>query len=340
MSMPAVRIGMQICTQHPTGDDMHQRLNDILDQVRAARDLGFTTVVAPQHFLTEPLQMYQPMPLLARVAAESGDMRLATCIVLLPLLNPVEFAEQVATLDIITGGRFAVGVGYGYRDVERDAFGLDEDERLPRYLENLELVPRLLAGETITHESEYCKLDEVQMTLRSVQQPRPPFWIGANKDGAIRRVAAVGDTWIMNPHARYETLHRQMHEVYRPELERLGKPFPADMPIRRELYCGVDRETAVREGGPWMFSKFKSYASWGHEKAFPEGEDFQGPLSDLMEDRFIIGDPGDCIRELERYHEGLGVNEFIIRVQWPGMPYEQAMANIRLIGERIVPHFV
>ena len=338
MSAPSVRIGMQICTQHPTGDDMHARLQGILEQVRVARDHGFSTVVAPQHFLTDPLQMYQPLPLLARVAAETGHMRLATCIALLPLLNPVEFAEQAATLDIITGGRFAVGVGYGYRDVEREAVGLAEEERLPRYLENLDLVRRLLSGEEIHHESRHCRLDGVSMTLRPVQRPSPPLWIGANKDGAIRRVADVGDTWLINPHARLETLDRQMNEVYRPELERLGKTFPSVIPIRRELYCGRDRETAVREGGPWMFEKFKSYASWGHEKAFPKGEHFQGPLEELMEDRFIVGDPDDCIEQLERYRSRIGANEFIIRVQWPGMPQEQAMENIKLIGTRVLPY--
>ena len=73
--------------------------------------------------------MLQPIPLLARLAAETGEMRLATCILLLPLLNPVDIAEQLATLDIISHGRLAIGVGLGYRDEEFDAFGVPRGER-------------------------------------------------------------------------------------------------------------------------------------------------------------------------------------------------------------------
>ncbi|MBI3965552.1 MAG: LLM class flavin-dependent oxidoreductase, partial [Chloroflexi bacterium] len=326
-----VRFGIQLCDQHPAGDSMVRRFDDNVEQVRLARDVGFDTIVAGQHYLSSPLQMLQSVPLLARLAAETGEMRLATCIILLALPNPVDIAEQIATLDIITHGRLCFGVGLGYRDVEFDAFAVPRQERVKRFVTNLKLVRQLLAGETVSFDSDYCKLDNVALALRPAQQPHPPIWLGANSDTAVRRAARLADAWVINPHARLDTLERQMNEIYRPELEKLGKPVPQDLPMRREIYVAKDKSTALREAGPWLFPKYQTYAKWGQDNALPEGDDFSGTFDELLRDRFILGSPEECIAEIDRYRERLGATEFVVRVQWPGMPNAEAMKNIEMI---------
>ena len=325
--------------QHPATDDGVARFDDLLEQVRLARDLGFDTILAPQHYLSQPHQMLQPIPLLARLAAESGEMRLATCILLLPLLNPVDVAEQLATLDIITHGRLAIGVGLGYRDEEFDAFGVPRGERVKRLETNLELVRRLLDGETVTFESSYCRLNGQSLALRPVQRPHPPIWMGANSDAAVQRIARMADTWVINPHARLDTLIRQIHEVYFPALEEYGKASPVELPLMRELYVGVDRNAALREAGPWLFPKYQTYSAWGQDSAMPEGDDFSGEFEELLQDRFILGAPAQCIEEIERYREALGITELLVRIQWPGMPQLQAMKNLELVGKTLVEHY-
>lgn len=337
--LPRLRFGIQLCDQHPAGDDMVQRLEDNVEQVRLARDLGFDTIVAGQHYLSSPLQMLQSVPLLARLAPETGDMTLATCIILLALPNPVDVAEQIATLDVITNGRLRFGVGLGYRDVELDAFGVRRQDRVDRLEANLELVKRLLGGEAVTFDSPYCRLEDTALTLRSPQQPHPAIWMGANSDAAVRRAARLADTWIINPHARLDTVRRQITEVYRPALAEAGKPMPAELPIRREIYVAEDRATAVRDAAPWLFRKYQIYADWGQDKALPTGDDFSGDFLQLLEDRFILGSPEECIAAIDRYRAELDVSEFIVRVQWPGMPNDQALRNIEMIGTTLVSHY-
>ena len=335
-----VSFGIQLCDQHPAEDDMSVRFAENVEQVRLARDLGFRTIVAGQHYLSEPLQMLQSVPVLARLAAEIGDdMRLGTCVLLLGLANPVDAAEQVATLDAITGGRIVMGAALGYRDIEFDAFGVARDQRVRRFETNLQAVTQLLAGEEVTLDTPYCSLDGVRMSLRPVQSPRPPVWVGANSDKALHRVARMADTWVINPHARLDTLTRQMDDVYRPALAELGKPFPDEVPMRREIYVSDDRATAMRESAPWLLPKYRVYTQWGQDKALPEGDDFVEEAEELVADRFILGSPEDCIAEIDRYRELLGVTEFIVRVQWPGMPNDIALENIRRIGETLIPHY-
>lgn len=315
---------------------MISRLNENIEQVHCARDLGFDTIVAGQHYLSEPLQMLQSIPLLARLAPETGDMNLATCIILLALANPVEIAEQVATLDVITEGRLRFGVGLGYRDVEFEAFGVDKGRRVERLCRNLDVVKQLVAGEEVTLDAADCRLDGARLTLRSPQRPHPPVWMGANSDTAVRRAARMADAWVINPHARLDTLERQVREVYVPELEQQGKTMPVSLPIRREMYVAKDRETAIREAAPWLFPKYQVYISWGQDKALPRGDDFSGEFEDLLRNRFILGSPDECLTQLEDYQARLGVTDFIVRVQWPGMPQEQALRNIRAIGEHLI----
>ncbi len=105
--------------------------------MRAARDNGLHSVWVSQHYLATPFQMLQQLPVLARIAAEAGSMHLGTNIFLLPIHNPVYVAEQVATLDVICGGRFIFGCGLGYRPEEFAAFDVEMKVRVSRFLEVL-----------------------------------------------------------------------------------------------------------------------------------------------------------------------------------------------------------
>ena len=147
----APRFGIFLSAQHPPAMAPSQIVRDCCQQVRLARLLGFDDVSAGQHFLTQPYQMLQLVPLLARIAAEAGEMRVCSGILLLTLLNPVEVAETAATLDAISESRFVLGLGLGYRQEENDAFGLPE-KRLRIFEQKLDVVRRLLEGEVVTAE--------------------------------------------------------------------------------------------------------------------------------------------------------------------------------------------
>lgn len=335
----SVTFGMMLCDQHPETDDMHQRFNELVEQVRTAHQLGYRTIVSGQHFLADPMQMLQTVPILSRLAAEGPGMRFGTCVLLLSNLNPVAVAEDIATLDIMTGGRTFMGVALGYRDVEFDAFGVEKHERVRRFETNIETVAALLEGKEVSLDEPWCRIDSKRMTLRPMQDPRPPIWVGANADKALHRAARLGDTWIINPHARLDTLTRQMNEVYLPALKEFDRPAPSELPIRREIFVGEDRADAFRRAAPWLMPKYATYTSWGQDKALPSDDDFPEEAEALIEDRFILGSPEECIREIDRYREQLGVTEFIVRVQWNGMPQELAMENLKRLGETIIPHY-
>ena len=332
-----MKFGLGLSVQHALDDSQAGRFQEHLEQVRLASAVGFDSVWASQHYLSAPFTYFQPIPVLSRVAAEAGTMSLGTGVLLLPLHHPVDVAEQLATLDVISGGRFIFGVGLGYRDAENRAMGLDPRNRVGRLTEGLEVIERLWTGEPVSYAGRHFTIEDVRISMPPQQRPRPPIWLAANADGGVRRAAQLGDAWLMNPHTTLETLGRQL-VLFRGTRKMLGKPPAAEIPLIKECYVAPDRARAVREARPFLEAKYAAYREWEQDKALPAGESFASDFEALARDRFLLGDPPRVREEIARYRERLGITTMILRVQWPGMEQAQVLRSIRLLGEQVFPH--
>jgi len=315
-----------------------EKLDELLAQVRAAKRYGLDSILVGQHYLSTPYQMLQPMPLLGRIATEAEGMRIGTGITLLPLLNPVAVAEEAATMDVICRGRFILGVGLGYREVEDSAFGVKREEKARKLGEALEVIKLLWEGKEIDFRGKSFQLRNARIGVRPVQNPRPPIWIAGNDDRAVVRAARLGDAWLVNPHASLTTLIKQVRK-YEHSLMDAGKPFPSEFPIIREAYVARDDEGAFGEVRPYLEAKYKTYTAWGQESAFPEEDPLTRPLRELAVDRFVIGSPSKCVEDLSRFVEKLGVNHIILRMSWPGMKHTSVVESMRIFSERVLPYF-
>jgi alkanesulfonate monooxygenase SsuD/methylene tetrahydromethanopterin reductase-like flavin-dependent oxidoreductase (luciferase family) len=331
-----MKIGIFLTGQHPPGSDVLAELEGQYAMVRQARDRGWDAVATGQHYLSGGVRQLQLVPFLARLAAEAGEMTGIAGVLLLTLHNPVEVAETIASLDAIWRGNFIFGVGLGYRDVEFDAFGVGRGGRVRRFEQCLEVVKRLWTEDGVTFENEVCRLDHVTMTCRPVQKPHPPVWIAANSDAAVRRAARLGDSLFVNPHATLAVIAGQL-ALYREELARHAKPFPAVLPYLREIYCAKDRRTAVETAGPYLAEKYRTYAQWGQDKVLPGSDSFRRPLEALLQDRFVLGSPEECYEQLRPCWEEAGANFLIFRTHWSGMPVADALASMRLISDELLP---
>ena len=318
------------------GTDMRACLRDALEYARAARELGFDYLSQGQHYLTFPYQQFQTLPFLARIAAEVEGMGIVSTL-LIPMHSPVDLAERVATMDIITGGKYTLSAALGYRDEEYDAFGVDRRYRVSRFVECLEVMKRLWTGEEVSYHGRHFHLEGARMTLEPIQKPHPPIWVAANSDAAIKRAARLGYVWNVNPHATYTTIKGQI-QVYREAAEEAGTDVPSELPIGREVYVHEDRERAFDQVRPFLGGKYEAYAQWGQDKALPGEESFRTSFEELARDRFIIGTPEDCIEELERYR-ALGMSHGTFRMIWPGMPLAEGIRNMELFAEKVMPYF-
>jgi alkanesulfonate monooxygenase SsuD/methylene tetrahydromethanopterin reductase-like flavin-dependent oxidoreductase (luciferase family) len=331
-----VRIGLALSgmAQQPQGADMGERLGELIDWVHLARDCGLDYVYTGQHFLTSPYQSLQPVPLAARLAAESGDMGLLITL-LLPLLHPVDLAESLATLDWVTDGRLLVNVARGYRDEEFAAFGVHPREAAARMTECLHCLLALWSGEPVTFEGRHYRLDGAMLGLRPKQRPHPPVWVAANAEGAVLRAARLGLPWNINPHSDLATISRLI-DRYRGAASEAGQDAEVALPLERELCCAPRRSEALQMAADYLGPKYATYRSWGQERVLPEGDGFAADFEELARDRFVIGTPSECAAELERY-VALGVGSIHVRPFWPDMPEREARRSLELFAAEVVP---
>jgi len=251
-----MRLGVYVNAQHPAGDDPGRRFAEMVEQVRLIRTLGFDSIWGGEHHATPGYHYFPLLPLLQRLAAEADGLWVGTNLILLPLHNPVEVAEIGAFLDVITGGRFLLGVGLGYRPEEFAIFGVPMAERVSRLGEGIEIIRRLWTEDDVTHHGRHWRLDGVTIRPRPVQQPRPPIFLGGSTRAAARRAARIADYLIPST--------PEVFEMYRAELTRLGKPDPGPLPASTGNFVHVaeDPDAAWRHIAPHALHETNAYGRW------------------------------------------------------------------------------
>jgi len=330
-----MKFGIRLQQQYlPTESDVRS-FEHLVKQVIAAKKYGFNSVWGGQHYLSSPYKMFQPLPTLARIAAVSGNLALG-CVLILPLHNPVDLAERIATMDIISNGKFIFAPALGYRDVDFEALGIRKRERLLRFVEGLTLIRRLWTEESVSFEGKHFQVHNATINPKPIQKPHPPIWIPSTTDKGVIRAAELGDAWLIGPHAKLSTIERQMR-IYKRTLEKLGK-HPKEFPLIRELFIAKDDETALKEAIPVLAKKYRAYLEWGQDKALPNTNHFDLPFDELKEDRFVIGSIDTCIEEISKYKKRLGITEFIIAIR-PGTKQSTVINSIRMLGENVIPYF-
>ena len=331
-----MRFGLLVRGQYAQGDDMRVRLKEDLDAAKLAQDLGFDLIGKGSHYSSHPFQYIQQIPYLCQVALIAPKLRLLPGVVLLPLHSPLHVAEELASLDVMSNGKLIFGAGIGYREVEFRAFGTTQKQSGPRFEECLTAVKRLWSEDFVTMKASYFELQEANCTVMPVQKPMPPIWIGANANVGIRRAARMADTWFINPHNKIATTAQQM-DVYKRALDEAGKPFPAEMPMMREVFVAPTRAEAIRLARPYLEVKYKAYRDWGQDKVMPAGDHFDLDFDDLLADRFLFGSPAEVTEQMLTLIKQFKINTFLLGIHWAGMPATLASEQMHMIAEQVFP---
>jgi alkanesulfonate monooxygenase SsuD/methylene tetrahydromethanopterin reductase-like flavin-dependent oxidoreductase (luciferase family) len=332
-----MKYGIGMRTQYAADADMGVGFEEQMEQARVADSLGYDILMKSSHLAGYPLQEFQQLPFLARVMSEAPNMRLVTGVTLLSLHKPLDMAEQLASIDVMSGGRLVFGCGLGYREVEFKGFGTTQRERVQRFEENLTAIKRLWTEDEVTMMGSHFELDKTRLSLKPKQKPTPPIWIGANADAAIKRAAKMGDAWFINPHQRMDTIEKQI-QIYKRALDAEGKPFPDEVPATREIFVANSRDEAIRLAKPFLEAKYKIYHQWGQDKAMPEGDnDLDLAYEELLEDRFILGSPDEVAERVIEHGKRLGVTSLVLNFHWVGMPQSLVLENMTRFMEDVAP---
>jgi alkanesulfonate monooxygenase SsuD/methylene tetrahydromethanopterin reductase-like flavin-dependent oxidoreductase (luciferase family) len=232
-----MRIGISLTTNHPEAKDPRQGARWLVERTAAANRAGLASLfVGDQH--ASPTPYYQNTPILGRLLAEWGK-RPAGCLFLLPLWHPVLVAEQIGTLAAIAQGPFVMQCGLGWGEDRFAAMGVNFKTRPSAFEEALDIIRRLLAGETVGASRRF-KLAGASLALR----PAEPVdvWIGASAPPAIDRAARLAEGWIASPSLTTEEARAQA-DFYRERCAAHGRDA-GTIALRRDVYVGESASEA------------------------------------------------------------------------------------------------
>jgi alkanesulfonate monooxygenase SsuD/methylene tetrahydromethanopterin reductase-like flavin-dependent oxidoreductase (luciferase family) len=331
-----MKIGLSISPEFAIDESPLDGMRERLALVRSARDAGIHSITMGEHYLSTPHPCYQNIPFLGRVAAEAEGMDIYAFVVL-SLHHPIEIAEQAATLDIISGGRFRLAVGLGWRQTEFQTFQVPKEHRVSHFLEQIALIRKCWTERDFTFDGRFYQIAEPVSSLPPLQMGGPPILLGPSSERMARRVAQVGDGWMGSGHTTWAGMV-PLVAAYDDELRRLGKSRPAEFSIIRHCYVARDRETALREVAPYIELYYQQFGGWGlFRDIIRTGGPDVPDLSAMLEGRVIFGSPDDVASELRRYRDEFGVNHVHCRVGWQGMDSRLVHRAVELLGQEVLP---
>jgi alkanesulfonate monooxygenase SsuD/methylene tetrahydromethanopterin reductase-like flavin-dependent oxidoreductase (luciferase family) len=322
--------GAKSAGEGAAGDSLGYR--KYIDYVLAAEELGYHSVFVVEHHFTGVGQLSASLNFLSYLAGRTTRIRLGTAVVVLPWHNPVLLAEQVATLDVVSNGRFDFGVGKGYRPPEFSGFCIPIAEANERFDEAMTVLRKAWAGgERFSHHGARWHFENIIVEPRPVQQPHPPLWMGAGSLELIRRAAREGFNLLLDQIAPIDLIIDRVG-AYRDELENIGRPYTqGQIGVCRALQ--IIRSEEEREAAYALRNKVLK--AIGGLARGPGAERYQniGSYADpglAREDAALLGTPDEIIARLKKLEAG-GV-DYVLLVDPTG-----SVSALRTFAEEIMP---
>ncbi|MFN8618765.1 MAG: LLM class flavin-dependent oxidoreductase [Dehalococcoidia bacterium] len=226
---------------------------------------GYDGVWLAEHHFNTYSVCPSPHLMAMNVAARTKNLRIGLAVSLAVFYNPLRLAEEVALLDVLSGGRINWGAGRGFDRGEFGAFKIDVAESAARFQEAVDIVLAAWTNEKLTYHGQFWDYEDVEVLPKPMQKPHPPTWLAATSPGAINRAASRGHTILMDPHASHEEI-REKRALYQRVLEENGYSIEGrDIPMARLIAIAPTEEQAKQvayEGARWTVG---SYAKGMHE---------------------------------------------------------------------------
>jgi alkanesulfonate monooxygenase SsuD/methylene tetrahydromethanopterin reductase-like flavin-dependent oxidoreductase (luciferase family) len=294
-----------------------------LEQCAWADEAGFASVVLPEHHASSDGYLPSPIVLGAAIAGVTRRLLIRINLLLLPLYHPVKAAEDLAVLDLVSGGRLRLTVGAGYRPEEYEQFGLSITRRPSLMEAGIEVLKQAWTGEPFEHDGR-----TLRVLPRPAQQPRPEIALGGASPASARRAARMADD--------YQPIAPRLYEIYLEELAELGKPVPEPAPERGQmgplfLFVSDDPDRDWARIGPHALHESNDYGRWSsglRGAVFTEARD----VDELRQrGEYLVLTPDECV-ELARGRQSLTLKPLM-----GGLDPELGWACLHLFADQVLP---
>jgi alkanesulfonate monooxygenase SsuD/methylene tetrahydromethanopterin reductase-like flavin-dependent oxidoreductase (luciferase family) len=310
------------------------------EYIQHAERLGFSSAWLVEHHFTGFSQLSATLNYVSYLAGLTSTIRLGSAVVVVPWHHPILLAEQVATIDQLTKGRYDFGIGRGYRANEFHGFGLDMADAQDIFEESIMLMQRAFTEhERWTYKSDRWEFNDIIVEPPVVQKPHPPMWVGAASENSIRGAARNGYNLLLAQVPSFEAIGQSL-EYYRDELDKMGEEFdPERVAVCRGLM--VANNDAQRAEAHVLRGKFLTEVQVlaidprFQAKSFVPADRHKdrGDPTETSEAGAVIGNSEEMIERIGRLYE-VGVRNILLH------DLSGSFEALQQFGEEVMPHFL
>jgi alkanesulfonate monooxygenase SsuD/methylene tetrahydromethanopterin reductase-like flavin-dependent oxidoreductase (luciferase family) len=317
-----------------------------LEQMLQAEPLGYHSVWIAEHHFNDYGLCPAPPVLAAYLAARSTALRVGMGVSLLPLHHPVDLAEQLAVLDVVSGGRLDVGIGRGGTLQDYQTFQSDRADSRDRVEEGVALMRECWTGRPFDFQGRFHQAERLHARPAPAQRPHPPLYVAANSEDSVRSAARLGLPTMSSFFVPTEELRRR-HALYREEARAAGHA-EGDIDAwqraswgMRVVHMAPTREEALRAtevpfmGYQGRMARLRSESTGGSVPgSFDRTLVRLRPFHEYLEAGLaFIGTPGEVRKGLQEYLDATGYQRVLLLMALPGLDTALALRSMRLFAE-------
>ncbi len=352
-----MRFGTFYFFQTPPGHDHAQVVHRELDQMVWAEELGFDRIWLTEHHFIEYGIAVDPAMLAAAAAMRTRRVRIGLAAAILPFHNPIRLAEQLAMVDILSGGRLDVGVGRGNRPAEFAGYNVPQEESRERFDEAVEIMTRAWTEERFSYEGRFFRVPEARVIPKPVQRPHPPLYQVCVSKDTIEATAVRGLPMLNS--LLYGSVEQlvEKRDTYVKACQKAGR---SDAAIQSLLdRWGVSRHIYVARTDARALAEAKEAELWYQEALrrfqVPERiEDAHPSLQPgfravaerlskvtwegLVAETLAFGSPDTVAAKIEEMRR-IGVGEVMCWMNFGGLPQDKVRRSMELFAREVMPQF-
>jgi luciferase family oxidoreductase group 1 len=340
-----MNFGTFLLMQSPSARSSQEIYTRAIDVAQAAESLGFHNVWLAEHHFSTYGYLSRPAQLATFIAAKTSRIRVGTAVIVVPLHHPLVVAEEIATLDLLAGGRLDVGLGRGYQYYEFERFGLELESGRARWEESIDIILKAFDGRPFTYDGKLFKIPETTVFPQPLQKPRPPIWITAQSpdsvEAAVRRGFNVLTGGFGVPIERMAEFRRLFDRV----VSEVKPAEPLKVGVQRAVYVTDSAADARAAAGEARWNMRVTLSLRNHYERVEEGRAIPVPapkepdVEDLLDRFLVIGTPETVIRQITRIREQVGITHFNCSFWFGDLEHARVLRSMELFSREVMPAF-
>lgn len=339
------------CTGNKTQNEVFR---DAFDLVDLADEAGLDTVwLGESHFNPNRSVLSAPIVVAGSIAARTKRLRVGMAVQVLPLINPLRIAEESATVDQISQGRFEFGVGRSGNQRAYEVMGIPYEESSARFQEALEIILEAWKGETFSYHGQFNHIENATLSPSPYQKPHPPIRLASTSEDSFARVGHLGYPIFLSMRGMDVNELETSLKDYRKAWQEAGHPGEGgDISARFPMYIGETEEEAredPRETIEAYFARMRRLFDEGFGGSRPQRSEARRiraerlakmTYEEILETKVIFGTPESVIDKLGQFTETLGLTGFTAELNPGGLlPPEAVRRSLKLLTEEVMPAF-